>query len=63
MKELIRKDWSYSFFEKDGKFILSVICGSVGLFEVNILLNNEEQEQYEIQGPIYIEEFAKAIQS
>ncbi len=62
MKEIIKKDWNYSFFEKDTGYILSVICGSVGLYEVNIQLNEEELEQYRIQGAAYIEELAKAIQ-
>ena len=62
MKEIIKKDWNYSFFEKDSGFILSVICGSVGLFEVNIQLNEEELKQYKIEGAAYIENLARAIQ-
>lgn len=44
-------------------FALSVLCGKVGLFEINIVLSEEEKAEFYSQGEPYVEELAKAIQS
>lgn len=62
MKEIINKPWDYRFFEKNSKFYLSVMCGSIGVFEINIELSEEECFLYEKSGVGFIDELAKNIQ-
>lgn len=39
-----QEPWSYTLYEREGEFFLSVLCGSVGLFELNIPLTCCESE-------------------
>jgi hypothetical protein len=42
METLLQKPWDYTFSRNDtGELVLSVLCGSVGLFEIDIVLNHE----------------------
>jgi hypothetical protein len=63
MELLIKKDWDYTFIKSNDKYVLSVLCGTIGLFEIEIVLNNEENEEYRIKGNEYIDSLAKRIQN
>lgn len=63
MKELIKQNWSYTLFETDNRFILKVLCGTIGLYEIMIELNNLEIKLYEEKGKSFIEELALKIQT
>lgn len=63
MKEILKKAWAYSLYRDGENFALSVLCGKVGLFEINIVLSEEEKAEFYSQGEPYVEELAKAIQS
>jgi len=62
MIEIKYKPWEYKFFENNKKLYLSVVCGSVALFEINIELNEDEVLMYGEKGIDYIDELAKRIQ-
>jgi len=62
MEKLIDKKWDYTLFKKDDKLILSAVCGSVGVFEMNVILTPSEIEEYDQQGEQYIETLARKIQ-
>ncbi|MDF1549195.1 MAG: hypothetical protein P1P88_15320 [Bacteroidales bacterium] len=59
MKEILRSQWDFMLCEKDGDLLFSVICGTIGIFEVNILLNAEEIENYNKKGDEYLKELAE----
>jgi hypothetical protein len=40
---------------------MSVLSGSVGLFELNILLDDQQQQAYKTEGSTLIEAIAKEI--
>ena len=61
MKEILRSQWNYMLLENNSDLIFSVICGTVGIFEVNIVLNNEEIEDYKLKGEEYLKELAGKI--
>lgn len=42
MIKLAEKRWTYTLYKSDESYILSVVCGGVGLFELNIPLSNED---------------------
>jgi carbohydrate-binding DOMON domain-containing protein len=62
MKKVINKPWDYSLFESDGKYLLEVLCGSVGMYQLKIWLNASEKESYLEQGDEYIDRLSKSIQ-
>lgn len=62
MKEVINKNWDYILYEDNGEYIISVLCGSIGIFEINIQLNSEEKEWFLKRGAEYTDELAKQIQ-
>ena len=61
MKELARSNWNYILYEDDENLLLSVVCGSIGLFDRNISLNAVEKKSYLKEGIIYIEKLAVLI--
>jgi hypothetical protein len=63
MKELIKSNWNYILHEKDGRLILSVVCGGVALFEREIVLNKEEQSAFEKHGQEYLNTLADAVRN
>lgn len=64
MKKLIEKTWSYILYQTDDdNLILSVVCGTVGLYDVNIQLNDEEKDKFEKDGTEFIDELALDVSS
>lgn len=62
MKEVARsKGWGFILYEHEDKYILSALCGTVGLFETNIILNDAEVEAYKKCGTEFIEKLASQI--
>jgi len=62
MKVLIKKDWEYTVYEEDGKVYLEVLCGSSALFEVKIMLSEEEKEKIATE-PLFINELSKKVRN
>lgn len=62
-KELIRKDWDYTLYETPEGLLLSVLAGTVALFEVEILLSQEEYAQYQLLGFSYLDRLANEVRS
>lgn len=46
MKEILaQKKWVYTLFKTDAGMFLSVVCGGVAMFNVDVLLSSAEAEQ------------------
>ena len=63
MKQLINSRWNYILYEKEGKLLLSVVCGTVGMFDRNIYLTDLEKENFDLKGKSFIEKFANEIRN
>ncbi len=63
MEELYRSQWNYIFYQDKERYLLSVICGTAGLFERNIYLNKDEADNFRKMGKDYIEELAKQVRN
>ena len=61
MELLLKKDWKYSLMKEGEKFMLSVVCGSIGLYEIEIELNPFEVDNFKKAGQYYIEELVEKI--
>ena len=59
-EEIRRKDWYYILYRSDQGLLLSVRCGTVGLYEVTVLLTEAEQARY-LADEDYLDELAAAI--
>lgn len=64
MKELIKKDWEYTLSQDDNKNLnLTVLCGSVALYNVTVQLNKDEKTEFEINGTAFIEKLAEDVRT
>ncbi len=61
LTEVEKSPWNYVLYEANGNLLLSVLSGSVGLFDVNILLHDQQQQAYKTEGSSLIEAIAKEI--
>ena len=63
MEIILNKRWNYQFIKDNGKYILSVMCGTVGLFEVDVELNKHQITNYKRNGIDFIEKCVKEIRA
>lgn len=61
MKDIFKKEWDYTLYENGEKLILSVVCGSVAIYLVNLELNKSEVNSYKKNGLVFIAQFADKI--
>lgn len=62
LSKILEKKWTYILYKIDGVHVLSVICGGVGLFEINIKLSNEVGQKA-AQDIIFLEDLVAEISS
>ncbi|MDQ1089431.1 hypothetical protein QE390_003977 [Siphonobacter sp. SORGH_AS 1065] len=56
MKELIVNPWNYILYlDVKGSYVLSVICGSIGLYDIMFLLNKKETALFLENGTEYLD--------
>ena len=52
----------YRAFRNDcGEVGIAVLCGGIGVFEVKLLLNEEERQAYETSGRRYLDDLARDV--
>jgi hypothetical protein len=61
MNTLISKSWQYSLHEENEKLFLSVVCGTVAVFTLNIELSEIEKQLFLEKGERYVDELAAEI--
>lgn len=42
MDKVFQESWSYTLYRDDDRYILSVVCGGVGMYELNVPLDDME---------------------
>jgi hypothetical protein len=62
MADLLKKNWEYTLSDYSRQFRLSVVCGTVGLYEIDIYLDESEIEKYNELGNEFIDKLVKSIQ-
>lgn len=63
MKEVINSPWNYVLIEHDEKYLLSVLCGTSAMYNVDIMLSSQELVQYRRHGISFITDLAKDIRT
>ena len=62
MEIIFQKEWDYTFSKKNKNvFILFVLCGTIALFELEIILNQSEINEYNNKGKEFIEYLVQKI--
>lgn len=62
MKELVRKDWTYTLSENDnGDYIFNVLCGTHAMYMLTIKLNETELAEYAKEGTDFLDKFSRKI--
>ncbi|ACA84333.1 conserved hypothetical protein [Shewanella woodyi ATCC 51908] len=61
MVVLDEEHMSWILFQNTNDMYLSVVCGTVGMFTVEIQLTNSEATSYKLTGKSYIDQFASSI--
>lgn len=62
LKKIRQKAWMYTLYESDGSYILSVVCGGVAMYELNIPLSPDEASKA-VSDEAFVETLAKNIAS
>ena len=56
------REGEYDLFEEsDGSLVISVVCGTIGLYEARVRLNDEETRRYQEEGEAYLDDLATRI--
>ena len=61
LKEIMREPWSFVLFKGGNRLFLSVCCGSIAIYDLNIELTLEEVSSYREMGKKYIKALAAEI--
>jgi hypothetical protein len=64
MKNILTKRWNYSLQEnKKGEMIISVLCGTVGLYEIEVVLSEIERKKISDDGENFLDGLANDIRN
>lgn len=65
MNEIERQSHAWVLYELDEPYrlVLSVLCGTVALYELNIELTPEEREEYMVAGTVSLEVLADKVRT
>ena len=58
LQKIMEEQWSFILYKANSSYYLTVICGEVGMYEVNFELNSKENQLIENK-----EEFIKFVHS
>ena len=62
MVEVIKKQWNYTLSKNlMDEYILSVVCGTAGLYDIEIVLNDKQITEFKKRGEAYIDDLAQII--
>jgi len=61
LKQIAEKKWVYTLYQSDDGYILSVLCGSSAMYQLNIPLSKNESDKA-IGDADYLNELVKDIQ-
>ena len=60
-RRLHDEPWSWTLEQVDEGLLLTVVCGTVGIYETAVLLEPDEEAVWEQHGPAGLEPLAEAI--
>ncbi len=61
LTEIHKAEWFYILYEVDKYYLLSVLCGTIALFDRNVILDSKQTLEYKKFGLLYINALASKI--
>lgn len=61
IEKLEQEAWSYALFEDGEALILTVVCGTIGVYERTLVLTDEEAASYRARGREVVARLADEI--
>lgn len=61
MKIIINESWNYQLIKDAEQYKLSVMCGTVALYEIEYVLNDNQIKLFEKNGKLFIDSLVKEI--
>ncbi len=61
MKVLAESNWNWMLYQDSDSYILSVLCGSIGMFTLELILSAEEVSDYLERSDKAIDKLARAV--
>lgn len=61
MQVVAESNWNWMLFKDEERYILSVLCGSVGMYTREIVLSDQELADYQTSGEKALERLARDI--
>lgn len=59
--ELLRSEWDYNLYQTGFGLVLSTLCGSVALYDICILLTDDESLRFQNEGEVFLKDLAKRV--
>lgn len=59
-EDIARKDWYWILYRSTDGLLLSVLCGTIGMYELTVRLSEAEEASYRADAG-YLDELAAAI--
>jgi hypothetical protein len=63
MNVIAEQAWSWLLFEEEAKLLLSIVCGGVGVYDVDFELTGEEIASYRQAGSDYVDQLANSVRA
>lgn len=63
MEVIAEKSWSWMLFADGDHLFLSVVCGGVGIYEIDFELTGDEAAEYRRTEDAYLDQLASAVRS
>lgn len=60
LNKIRQKAWTYTLYESDGRYILSVVCGGAAMYELNVPLDDADGSKAAVDDE-YLDTLAKEI--
>jgi len=58
---LAQRSWNWTLFRHDGRLVLSVLCGSVAMYPVEIQLDDDEMAMFRAGGQRAVDRLARTV--
>jgi hypothetical protein len=63
MKEVVaQKKWTYTLYRTDDALILSVVCGGAAMFNIDVQLTQQEEDEFK-SNPNFLDTYAEKIRN
>jgi hypothetical protein len=63
MEVIAEKSWDWMLFADGDRLLLSVVCGGVGVYEMEFELSDDEAQSYRQTGCEYLDRLAGVVRS